>query len=93
VKQYLNAGAEVDFPNHLGLTPLHKTIIHFENKHASRIVSHLLQAGSRGSIRRASDLILSFQPFETVSRLGHRRYVYDNPLIVGKAQGGSVGWI
>jgi hypothetical protein len=47
VKQFVNAGAEVDFPNHLGRTPLHKTIIHFENKHASRIVSHLLQAGAK----------------------------------------------
>lgn len=47
VKQFVNAGAEVNFPNHLGRTPLHKTIIHLENKHASRIVTHLLQSGAK----------------------------------------------
>ena len=47
MKQFVNAGAEVNFPNHLGRTPLHKTIIHLENKHASRIVTHLLQSGAK----------------------------------------------
>ena len=46
VKQFINSGAKVNFPNQFGRTPLHKSIIHFQNDESTEIVSFLLKNGA-----------------------------------------------
>ena len=46
VKQFINSGAKVNFPNQIGRTPLHKSIIHFQNNESTKIVSFLLKNGA-----------------------------------------------
>ena len=46
VKQFINSGAKVNFQNQFGRTPLHKSIIHFQNNESAEIVSFLLKNGA-----------------------------------------------